>query len=193
MQEWFSALSGFQQIYWGIALIASVIFIFVLISTIMGGDSDAVDGDVDVEVDGDTGIGFQFFTFKNLVAFFTIFGWSGIAFIDAGYSKGMIVLFSTICGLIMMAIMAFMIYQINKLVSSGTLKIQNAVGQVGEVYLTIGAKRSKIGKVQITVQGSLRELEALTDHNKDLERGAVVKVKETTANGILIVEQLKNN
>ena len=192
MKEWFSALTGFEQIYWGVALIASVIFIFVLISTIMGGDADDIDGDVDAEVDADTGIGFQFFTFKNLVAFFTIFGWSGIAFLDAGYSKGIVVLLSTICGLAMMFVMAFMIYQINKLVSSGTLKIQNAIGQIGEVYLTIGAKRSKIGKVQITVQGSLRELEALTDHSKDLERGAVVKVKETTANGILIVEQLKN-
>lgn len=193
MNEWFSALTGFEQVYWGIALIASVFFVFVLVSTVLGGDAGEIDGDVDAEVDGDTGIGFQFFTFKNLVGFFTIFGWSGIAFLDAGMSKGMVVLLSFLCGLAMMFVMAFMIYQIHKLASSGTLKIANAVGLIGEVYLTVGGARSRIGKVQITVQGSLRELEALTDHPEDLPQATVVKVTETTANGILIVEPLNTN
>lgn len=191
MNEWFSSLSGFEQVYWGIALIASVFFVIVLISTVLGGGAEDFDGDVDADIDGDTGIGFQFFTFKNMVGFFTIFGWSGIAFIDAGFSKGMVVLLSSLCGLAMMFVMAFMIYQINKLVSSGTLKIKNAIGLIGEVYLTIGAGRSRIGKVQITVQGSLRELEAITDHSEDLPQATVVRVTDTTANGILIVEPFK--
>jgi len=191
MQEWFSALSTFEQVYWGIALIASLFFVFVIISTIMGGDGGDFDGDVDADIDGDTGIGFQFFTFKNLVAFFTIFGWSGIACLDADYSKGVTVLISSLCGLAMMFIMAFLIYQIMKLTSSGTLKMKNAVGQIGEVYLTLGANRSRIGKVQITVQGSLRELQALTDADTDLTTNTVVKVQEVTANGILIVEPTK--
>jgi len=191
MQEWFTALSTFEQVYWGIALIASVFFVFVLITTLIGGDGDAFDGDVDTDVEGDVGIGFQFFTFKNLVGFFTIFGWSGIAFMDAGYSKGLIALLSSICGLAMMFVMAFLIYQISKLASSGTLNMQNAIGQIGEVYLTVGANRSRIGKVQITVQGSLRELEALTDSDTDLTTNTVVKVNEVTANGILIVELTK--
>ncbi len=191
MQEWFTALSTFEQVYWGIALIASVFFVFVLITTLIGGDGDAFDGDVDTDVEGDVGIGFQFFTFKNLVGFFTIFGWSGITFIDSGYSNGLTVLLSTLCGLAMMFVMAFLMYQISKLVSSGTLNMQNAIGQIGEVYLTIGANRSRIGKVQITVQGSLRELEALTDSDTDLTTNTVVKVNEVTANGILIVELTK--
>lgn len=193
MNEWFSALSGFEQVYWGIALIGSLFFVIVLASTVMGGDGGDMDGDVDADVEGDTGIGFQFFTFKNLVGFFTIFGWSGIAFMDGGLSKGMVVLLSFLCGLAMMFVMAFMIYQINKLVSSGTLKISNAVGLIGEVYLTVGGARSRIGKVQITVQGSLRELEALTDHAEDLPQSTVVRVTDTTANGILIVEPLNTN
>ena len=192
MNEWFSALSGFEQVYWGIALIASVFFVFVLVSTVLGGEADGQEGDVYTDVEADHGIGFQFFTFKNMVGFFTIFGWSGIAFLDNGLGKGMTVLLSFLCGLAMMAIMGLLIYQINKLVSSGTLIIENAVGLIGEVYLTLGGKRSRIGKVQITVQGSLRELEALTDDAKDLPQGTVVRVKETTANGLLIVEKVNN-
>jgi hypothetical protein len=68
--------------------------------------------------------------------------------------------------------------------------LSNALNQVGEVYLTIGANRSRIGKVSINVQGTLRELEALTDEAQDLTQSNVVRVKQVTANGILIVELL---
>ncbi len=190
MTEWFSALSYFEKFYWVIAGISSTIFVFVLITTFLVGDADGVDGDVDAEIESDTGIGFQFFTFKNLVAFFTIFSWAGISCMDAGYGKGVTILVSTIAGLIMMFIMGALIYYINKLVSSGTLKLENAVGNIGEVYLTIGAKRSKIGKVHVNIQGALRELDALADSEKDLKTGTVVEVKEITGTGILIVQPL---
>lgn len=190
MTEWFSALSYFEKFYWVIAGISSTIFVFVLITTFLVGDADGVDGDVDAEIESDTGIGFQFFTFKNLVAFFTIFSWAGISCMDAGYGKGVTILVSTIAGLIMMFIMGALIYYINKLVSSGTLKLENAVGNVGEVYLTIGANRSKIGKVHVNIQGALRELDALADSEENLKTGTVVEVKEITGTGILIVQPL---
>lgn len=186
--EWFSKLELFSQIYWGIALIGSLIFVITIITTFIGGDSG--DLDTDSEIDGDTGIGFQFITFKNLVGFFTLFGWSGIACLDAGYSKPTTITVSIICGLIMMAIMAAMFFYMRKLNHSGTLNFKNAIGNVGEVYLTIGAKRSSIGKAHVRIQGALRELEALTDSETDLKSGAVIKVKDVTDNGILIVEQL---
>ncbi|WP_299207277.1 hypothetical protein [uncultured Dokdonia sp.] len=191
MQEWYSALSGFEQTFWGIALIASVFFVFVLVTTLLGGDTDGMDGDVDADIETDTGIEFQFLSFKNVVAFFTIFGWSGISFLEAGLSKGIVVLLAAVCGLAMMFIMAFLIYQMRKMTSSGTLIMKNAIGQIGSVYLTIGANRSRLGKVQITVQGTLRELEALTDENEELTTNTVVQVKEVTANGILIVSPTK--
>ena len=88
----------------------------------------------------------------------------------------------------LMAIMTAMFYYIGKLASSGTLKVSNALNSIGEVYLTVGANRSKIGKVQVKVQGALRELDALTDHDTDLTQGNVIKVIEVTSNGILIIE-----
>lgn len=190
MMEWFSDLTTFEQFYWVVAGISSVIFIFVLISTFMGADSDDL-GDVDVETDADIGAGFHFFTFKNTVAFFTIFGWSGIASLGDGSSKTTVVIISLVCGLIMMTLMASLFYYISKLVSSGTLKMENALNAIGEVYLTVGANRSSIGKIQIKVQSSLRELEALTDHDTDLTQGMVIKVVEVTSNGILIIEPQK--
>lgn len=190
MEQWFDALTLFEKIYWIVALIASVIFAILLILTIFGGDSDGMGGDVDADIDADHGIGFQFLSFKNLVGFLTIFGWSGIACLDAGLSGGITVIISVICGSIMMFAMASLFYYLGKLQSSGTLVLENAVNQVGEVYLTVGANRSKIGKVSVTVQGSLRELEAITEDDQDLVLGNVVRVKQITDNGILIVELL---
>lgn len=189
MLEWFSNLEFFPKIYWSIALVGSLIFVITIILTFVGGDADDI-GDVDAEIDGDTGIGFQFITFKNLVGFFTIFGWSGIACIDAGLSKPITIVVSIVCGLIMMSIMAAMFFYMRKLNDSGTLDFKNAKDAVGEVYLTIGANRSKMGKAHVRIQGALRELEALTDSDIELKSGTVIKVKSVTENGILIVEPL---
>jgi len=186
MLEWFSNLEMFPKFYWIIALIGSLIFIFIMISTFLG-----VDGadDIDTEIDADTGMEFQFITFKNLIGFFTIFGWSGIACIDAGLSNALTILISIICGLAMMTIMAAMFHYMRKLNDSGTLDYNNAIDAIGEVYLTIGANRSKMGKVHIRVQGALRELEALSDSFQELKSGTIIKVEDVTSNGILIVNQ----
>ena len=185
MLEWFSNLELFPKIYWLIAITGSLIFVMVMILAFIGGDTDEIDTDVDPE------IGFQFITFKNLVGFFTILGWSGIACIDAGLSTSLTIIISIFCGLIMMAIMAAMFYFMGKLSDSGTLKYKNALNAIGEVYLSIGANRSKMGKVSIRVQGALRELDALTDSFTKLESGTIIKVVDITANGILIVDQTR--
>ena len=186
--EWFSALDSFAQFFWIIAGIGSLVFTFIIITTFTG-----VDGgdDFDDIEDLDSGIEFQFITFKNLVGFFTIFGWIGIAGINAGFSRPVTVITAFGCGLLMMAVMAAMFYAMRKLTDSGTLDYKNAINTIGEVYLTIGANRTRMGKVSVRVQGTLRELEALSDSFTDLKSGTIIKVVDVTENGILIVDQTK--
>ncbi|MGC1471434.1 MAG: hypothetical protein WA775_02485 [Psychroserpens sp.] len=189
--EWFSALDGFTQFFWIIALVGSLAFLFVIVTTFAGVDGgDDLDG-IDSDVDGDAGIGFQFITFKNLVGFFTIFGWTGVACLNAGLSKPISVMVSFIAGLFMMAIMAFMFFSMRKLADSGTLVYKNAIGAIGEIYIPVGANRSRMGKVNVNVQGSLRELDALSDSLFELQSGTLIEVIDVTSNGILIVEPTK--
>ncbi len=191
MKEFFDGMSTFEQTYWIIALIGSVIFIIVLITTFIGGDMDSdmqMDG-TDFEAD-DGGVGFQFFTFKNLVAFFTIFGWTGVVCSDYNLSSGLTLIIAIIAGLLMMVATSSLFYFMHRLAESGTLQMKNAIGVIGEVYLPIGANRSSTGKVQLKVQGSLRELEALTDEKEDLQTGAVVKVTKIISAELLLVEIL---
>lgn len=186
--EWFSVLDWFDKIFWVIALVGSIMFVIMLLATFIGGSMDfEVDGEFDLD-----GSGFHFFTVKNLIAFFTLFGWTGIAAIDAGLGKTWVIFVASISGVIMMAIMATMFYFISKLHDSGTLVMKNALGGIGEVYLTIGANRGTIGKVNIRIQGALREVDALTNDTTDLKQGDVIKVKEIASNGILIVTKINN-
>ncbi|MDH7912262.1 hypothetical protein QGM60_05770 [Winogradskyella sp. SYSU M77433] len=190
MAEWFSNLDFLPKVYWIVAITGSIIFAIVMVMAFVGGDADDI-GDIDADLDSDVGAGFQFISFKNLVGFFTIFGWSGIACIDAGLSTPVTIVISIISGLLMMVVMASLFYFISKLSDSGTLNYKNAIDAVGEVYLTIGADRSKIGKVSVNVQGTIRELDALTDSLTELKSGTVIKVIDVTSNGILIVDQTR--
>ena len=190
MKDFFTQLSTLEQTYWIIALFGSAVFIVIFFLTFIGGaDSDMDTNASEFQAD-DGGVGFQFFTFKGIVAFFTIFGWTGITCLNNGFSSTATIIIATIAGLIMMIITSSLFYWMHKLAESGTLNINNAVGVIGEVYLPIGAERSKMGKVQIKVQGSLRELEAITDELEDLKTGAMVKVSKIVSAEILLVEKI---
>lgn len=186
--EWWDTLETTHKIYWGLAIPFSIIFIIQMILTFVGGGVD-VDGDPDFDVDNDGGAGFQFFTLKNFIGFFTIFSWAGIASIDSGYSGLTTLIIATVSGLIMMTIMASLFYFFSKLTDSGTMNINNAKGGIGEVYMRISAERGNVGRVLIKVQGSLRELEAITDDEIDIPMGSVVNVKDVINNNILLVSK----
>lgn len=192
LSEWWSSLDIIHQIYWGIAIPFSLIFLIQMVLTFIGGEMD-VDGDADFDVESDSGAGFQFFTLKNFIGFFTIFAWSGIASLDSGFGTGTTLIVSTISGLIMMVIMASLFYLFSKLTDSGTMNINNARGAVAEVYMRIHGSRSNVGKVLVKVQGSLRELEAITDDLEDLPTGAVVNVIDVINDNILLVSKNQQN
>lgn len=191
MSDFFEGMTSLQQTYWITALIASAIFIVIFILTLIGGDMDTdMEADISEFEADDGGVGFQFFTFKNLVAFFTIFGWTGIVCLNAGFSNALTLTISTLAGLAMMVLTSLLFFWMHKLAQSGTLKIKRAIGAVGEVYLPIEANRANIGKVQIKVQGSLRELEAITDSAERLPTGTIVKVLQVVSAELLLVEKL---
>ena len=68
---------------------------------------------------------------------------------------------------------------------------KSAVGCEGKVYLTIPGERSGSGKVQITINGAVREYEAVTDGPK-LATGAAVKVVEVISTDTMLVEPIES-
>ena|ERR1041385_6579995 len=183
--DWWSGLSVVLKIFWALALPFTVIFVLQLVLSFMGHDGPDDIGDVHGE--GDHGAGFQFFTLKNFIGFFTIFGWTGIAMIESGARTGAAITVATIAGTLMMFVMAGMFYLLMKAQYDGTMKIEKAVGHTGEVYLTIQSKRGGLGKVTIKVSGALRTLDALTDDDSDIQTGKIVKVSKIVNDNTLLV------
>lgn len=191
MEAFFERMTTLEQTYWIIALLGSAIFLVIFTLTFIGGGDIDMEADMDVAEGGDDGgVGFQFFTFKNVIAFFTIFGWSGIICIDNKLSNTLTIIISSLSGLVMMVLTSLLFFWMSSMAQSGTLKIKNAIGVIGEVYLPIGANRSKIGKIQIKVQGSLRELEAITDAKEELTTTSIIKVVQVISDELLLVEKL---
>lgn len=188
---WWQQKELFEKIFWWIAFPSSLLFLGLMLMTVFGGDTDAHDvADGDFEVD-DGGIEFQFITFKNLVAFLTMFGWIGIAGIEAGWSRPVTLIVAFLAGVIMMLVVSSIFYFMNKMTGSGTLDMKNAIGNTGEVYLVIPAGKSGAGKVQIKVQGTLRELDAMTNGDA-IPTGKIIKVEDVISDHILLVTQVEN-
>ncbi len=189
MSTWWQDMLLFEKINWAIAIPFTVLFLIQIVLTFFGGDFDEVeaDGDADAAIEGDSGIDFQFLSLKNLIAFFTIYGWTGIVCIDAGLGVGLSTVISFFAGLLMMTIMASIVFFMAKLTDDGSLNVNNAIGKTCSVYLTIPAKREGLGKVQIQVQG-MQTLDAMTDANEAIKTGGIVEVTNVINNEILLVK-----
>ena len=188
-----SEIGIFEQVFWIITIPATVIFLLLLVLTIFGGDADTdVDTDIDADIaDGDS-IPFQFLSLKNIVAFFTVFGWSGLGFIHAGMAMWLVIILAVLCGLLMMTLMATLFYLMSRLAESGTLKMKNAIGKLGEVYLVIPAKRGGMGKVQLSIQGAIRTLDAITDDQENIPTASIIEVLDVIDDQILLVKKQGN-
>jgi hypothetical protein len=75
----------------------------------------------------------------------------------------------------------------SRLRHNGAMQITNAINQTGTTYLFIPAKRSGTGKVHIKVQGSLRELPAMTDDEEEIATGKLIRVENIINDSILLV------
>ena len=190
MEEWWNALGLFMQSVWCITLFASLVFVIQTIMTFVGMDADGgmdVDMGSDMPGDGDGGP-FQLFTFRNFINFLLGFGWSIISFQGVIQNQFVLILVAAVIGvLLVMAVMAIFRFM-SGMEQSGTIQMANAVGCKGNVYLKIPADKRGEGKVQISIQGAIREFDAIT-LGEELETGAPIQVVEVVNDSMLLVER----
>jgi hypothetical protein len=193
ISTWWQHLDTFEKTLWAIAILFSTIYTFQSILSISGGDVDHAAGDADSSVEHDDGMEYQFFTIKNMIAFFTMFGWVGIASHYGGMGKTATVLLAFAAGTTIVILTVIILKNMGRLKHSGTMEISNAINLTGTTYLFIPAKRGGTGKVHIKVQGSLRELPAMTDDETEIATGKLIRVKNIINDSILLVTVADNN
>lgn len=136
-----------------------------------------------------SGDGLKLFTLQGIVAFFAIFGWTGVIMLKADVSAPLSIVLAFVFGFIAMTLMALLMRAMLKLQTDGSLDIKNALGKSGTVYLPIYPKRTKAGKVSIMVQERLAELDAVTDEEEKLPTGMEVTVIGISNRNTLIVRK----
>jgi hypothetical protein len=187
ISTWWQQLATFEKILWGMAIVFSTLELIQAFLSLSGGDADHTAGDADHAIDHDDGISYQFLTVKNMIAFFTMFGWMGLASHYSGLSKPVTILLALAAGMSVVLLMVLIIKNLSRLRHNGAMQLQNAINQTGSTYLFIPAKRSGVGKVHIKVQGTLQELPAMTDDDQEIATGKLIRVKNIINDRILLV------
>ncbi|MCU0322245.1 MAG: serine protease [Chitinophagaceae bacterium] len=189
IMEIFNQLAPMLKVFWIIAAISSLIFIIQSIMTFTG--TDAGDG-VSADFDGDLADGdspFQLFSFRNLINFLLGFSWAGISFYSTIENKTVLVIIAFLIGASFLVAFFFIIQQLQKLAEDNTFSIKNTLHKTGEVYLTIPAEKKGKGKVLISVNGAVHELNAVTNGNT-LASGEIIRVINILDDNLLLVEKL---
>lgn len=187
--EIFENLDPLLKAFWLIAIPSSLIFIVQTIMTFIGADaSDGIDADFDSNLNG-TDAPFQLFSLRNLINFLLGFSWTGISFYNTISNQTLLIFISFVVGLLFLFLFFMVIKQIRKLEEDNSFKISDTVNKRADVYLTIPSNRNGKGKVMISIKGSYRELDAMTDEER-IESGAVVVVVRVENESILIVKPI---
>lgn len=209
---WWEGLSALQQIFACAAIPATILLVLqtLLLLFGLGGHSadqgetidhsalpghgtegemglDSADHDHDAAHHGD---GVRLFTIRGLVAFFAVGGWLGIALADTQINTALTIVIAVAGGFAALVFVALIIKWSLNLQENGTLSLQNTIGRQASVYITIPPDLSGTGKVMVTVQDQLRELEAMTDSRQPLATGSQVKITGVIQGGILQVQPL---
>lgn len=195
IQSLFNTLSTFfagdtvTSLYWGLAIGGSVFFILNLIFASLGG----VDNPAEIASDGtfdsvdhlDTGYeDFHFLSLRAILAFVSVFGWSGVLWGDYGFWG---FLGSLFFGLVAMSLTALAIWAMMRLQHSGNVKSDDFIGKTGTVYMQIPGGDAH-GKITVTVGGATQEVAAISA--EPLATGTPIKVVEVIDHTLYRVEKI---
>ncbi|MDD5199450.1 MAG: hypothetical protein PHC88_06565 [Terrimicrobiaceae bacterium] len=172
------------QIFYAIGVVAALL-LFAQIGLFFLG----LDGHHDFDpshADGSIG----FISLRSVVAFFVGFGWTGVIAFKAGWGVGGATAAAFVAGLVLMTAIYLLVRLLYTARSSGNIRMENAVGCTGRVYLSIPAVAASGGQVQITFQGQMQTLPALTRGAEPIPTGSAVIVREVIPPETLVVEKL---
>lgn len=192
MIEWFNSLDAIQKIFWACAIIGSIFFVIQVILLFIGLDSDADIATDTPDFDGDTtdvGGGFSLFSIKNLVNFIVGFGWGGVCLRNTIENSTLLTIVALFVGFAFIGIFFVIYKQTRKLETNGAFRIADCLDKVADVYLRIPNKGEGKGKVQISVNGSIHEIDALSNDTA-IATGAKVKIIEIIDETTVKVENI---
>ena len=190
MIEYWLNMDPTMKVFVGIGTISGLALTIQMILSMLGGAVEGVDGDFDIGEGGEggaTGI----LSIRSIGAFFTGFGWAGAAALQNGAGTGAATFTATIVGGIFLGLILYLMSYLHSLRDEGTLNYKNCIGEVGTVYLPVPPNRKGMGQIEVMVQGRLRIVKCVTDHDKKIPNQAAVRVKDLVDQQTILVSLLE--
>ena len=175
-----------QQVFWVCAIVSSLFFVVQVILLLIGIDSDGFDLDTDTL---DLGGGFSLLTIKNVIHFVLGFGWAGASLWNVIDNKVLLSIVALLSGIVMVAVFVCIFRMMMRLEKHGNYNPEDCVGSVADVYFPIPAGKSGKGKVQLSINNSVLEFDALTEGDR-ITSNAKVRVVELVDSHTVVVEKI---
>ncbi|MCH5272580.1 MAG: hypothetical protein J1E35_02805 [Lachnospiraceae bacterium] len=214
MNAWWEALSILQKILYCIAIPATLILILQTVMVVMGfGDGDGgadfnpsdtsgLDLDVPEDISADMpdtdfgdgisdGLGsLKLFTMQGIVAFFATFSWVSLVLVKTKMPDALALLFSFVCGVVMMYVVAKLLWLSARLAENGTFRLKSVIGEAAQVYVTILPSGENGGKVTLKSSSRFAELDAITEGTEAIPTGSTVRIVDVRGDVVVVEKEI---
>jgi hypothetical protein len=197
-----------EMMYWGVAAFFSVLFLWQLIATLLGGiggtehieaggtdvhaDMGAAGHDVAGHAGHEAGTAvesvatFKLLSVRSVTAFGLLFGWAGVLYLRTGTGQNTTLLYSVLWGVVGMLIVSAIFYFLMRMTETGTRRLATALGQPATVYMDIPAGGA--GQIRVMISGAVSFVSARVAGGEALKAGAPVVVKRIIGPNTVEVE-----
>jgi len=187
VSQWWDQLNLARQVFFGIGLIAAGAALVLAVLDFLGMEHHDAVGAAVVDLDhGGGGI----FSVKPLTGFFLGFGWAGGMALEAGWPMLGAMAAAMGAGASIMGLIVVMFRVIFAMRSDGTVRIKDAMGAIGTVYVSLPPDRASGGQVTVNFNGRQETLAALNTAAHNVPSGEKIKVVAIIDGRTVLVEPL---
>ncbi len=170
---------------------------FLMIQLVLGelGGDGAVDFDIDLDIDLEMnadhpGMEFGILSIQSISAFFMGYGWIGFAayrFLSVGFTGAAVI--AVVAGVGVAWFMVYMLRSFLKLQNNTNVSISQAVGLVGEVYVSVPPSGEGKGEIILVINQSQHNYFAIQEGEEQIATHTRVRVvRADAASNIIVVE-----
>ncbi|HEU4563212.1 MAG TPA: hypothetical protein VFS05_01140 [Gemmatimonadaceae bacterium] len=168
------------------AVLGGAVLVLQLLASLIGLEHGAHELPHDAAHDHPAEQGLSLLSVRALAAGVAFFGLAGMAVLGLGRGIILALAAAVAGGGAAMVVVALLMRSMLRMESDGTVRIADAVGATGTVYLTIPPARGGLGKVHLPLQGRTVELQALTP-DTELPTGASILVIDIAGPDTVVV------
>ena len=181
-------VTGIDMLFAASALVGGILFTLYFFLLMIGGiATDIFDGLFGIDVDMGADASFKALTFQGIMAFLMFFGLAGLYVTKSGGGPSPAILAGGAAGGLSMYATGKLFELFVNLQQDGTVKLSEAIGAKGQVYLRIGDEG--VGQVTVEVNEAQRTFNAKSEDGTNIATGDFIEVVDTIGE-VLVVKRI---